>query len=52
MLDSNDGIYLCGNEPSIADLLCYFETTNLVFYEMMQIMDDFPKLKKWYNKIS
>lgn len=38
--------FLAGNTLTIADLLFFFETTNLVLYELT--LDEFPTLKGWF----
>lgn len=41
--------YLAGDRPSIADLLYFFEMTNLILYEIP--FDHFTHVFAWFNRV-
>ena len=43
--------YLCGQSPSIADILAYFETTNLIYYGLMEELDKVRLVSAWYERM-
>lgn len=38
-----------GSNPSIADLLFYYELTNLQYFKCNH--DKYPEIVKWYNRV-
>jgi glutathione S-transferase len=47
---SPNGDFLVCDQPTIADLQCYFEITNLIIYRLP--MDEWTNITAWYNKMS
>ena len=44
------GLYLCGTEnPTIADLLVFFETTNVVYFGIDQ--NKYDNISKWFKRV-
>ena len=41
--------YICGNNLTIADLLIFFETTNVEAYELD--LAPWAKVNEWYNRM-
>lgn len=36
---------------SVADIMCFYDTSNLYYYGKEGWLDEFPKVKEWYKKI-
>ncbi len=41
--------FLCGDKPSIADLLIYFEMTNLIYYEKSH--EQYKHVSLWFKNV-
>lgn len=46
-----DRQYIATEYISIADLLVYFETTNLVYYDMEDLLSKYSHIGEWYQRM-
>ena len=51
MLKQHKGDFLVGNEASIADLQCFFEFTNIEYYNQENWQETYPTIAAWYEKM-
>lgn len=50
LLGRNEGGFLLGNNPTIADLQIFFESTDEIL--MKRNFDDYPLIKRWFEKMN
>lgn len=51
ILNKNGGPYAAGKNISIADILIFFEITNLIYYDMEDTLKQFEKCQTLYEDI-
>lgn len=49
LLSLNPGKYLCGDKLSIADLLFFYELTNLTYFGLDH--EKYPQVKRWFVEV-
>ena len=49
-MGKNEGGFLLGTYPTIADLQIFFESTDEIL--MKRTFDDYPRIKRWFEKMN
>ena len=49
ILKRNNTKFICGNDLTIADLLIFFELTNIYYYG--EKIDELKELSKWFENV-
>ena len=52
ILKHNGSPFVAGENLSIADLLYFFELTNLIVYEKMKLLSSYKLITSWYTRVS